>query len=71
MYRESYADLSSAILTYFEIRQETAKTGDQYEDQQILRDLRKTIYSASNDAFSKKVNDATDKLSSALKQYVK
>lgn len=71
MYRESYADLSSAILTYFEIRQNTAKTGDQYEDQQFLRELRKTIYSASNDAFSKKVNDATDKLSSALKQYVK
>ncbi len=70
-YRESYADLSSAISTYFEIRYDEARTGDPYKDQEWLRGLKKTIYSAQDDDFSKKVDNATDKLSSVLKQYVR
>ncbi|MBA7656928.1 hypothetical protein ES703_64857 [subsurface metagenome] len=70
-YRESYADLSSAISTYFDITHDEARTGEQYQNQEWLRGLKKTIYSAPNDDFSKKVDDTTDKLSSALKQYVK
>lgn len=70
-YRESYADLSSAISTYFDIRRDEARTKELYKDQEWLKGLKKTIYSAQDDDFSKKVDEATDKLSSALKQYVK
>ena len=70
-YRASYADLSSAISTYFEIRCDEVRTGELYNNQEWLRGLHKIIYSASNDDYSKKVNSATDKLSSALKQYVR
>ena len=70
-YRESYGDLSSAIETYFEIRYDEARTKELYQNQEWLRGLKKTIYSAANDEFSQKVDEATDKLSYALKQYVK
>lgn len=70
-YRESYADLSSAISAYFEILLNEAKTKDLYQNQKWLKGLKYTIYSAQDDDFSKKVSEATDKLSSALKQYVK
>ena len=70
-YRESYADLASAISFYFDARHDEARTGELYKDQEWLRGLHKTIYSATNDDFSKKIEGATDKLSSALKQYVK
>jgi len=70
-YRESYADLSSAISTYFEIRLDEAKTGDPYKDKEFIREMRKLIYSAQDDDFSKKVDENTVKLSSVLKQYVK
>jgi len=70
-YRESYADLASAVSSYFDVRQDEARTGEQYKDQDWLRELRKTIFSPSGDDFSKKVDGATDKLSLALKKYVK
>ncbi len=70
-YRESYVDLSSAIETYFDIRHDEVRTGDRYKDQEWLRGLKKTIYSAREDDFSKKIDNATDKLSSVLKQYVR
>jgi len=70
-YRESYGDLSSAISTYFEIRYDEAQTKELYKDPKWLRGLKKIIYSATNDDFSQKIDEATEKLSSALKQYVK
>lgn len=70
-YRESYANLSSVTSTYFDIRHNEIRTGEQYGNQKWLKELEKTIYSTPNDEFSKKVDDTTDKLSSALKQYVK
>ena len=70
-YRDSYAELASAISTYFDIRLDVARTGLPYKDEEWLRGLQKTIYSGIEDDFSKKVEEATDKLSSALKQYVK
>jgi len=70
-YRESYADLASAIEVYFDVRRDEARTGKQYRDQEWLEELGKTIYFRQDDDFSKKVDEATDKLSSALKQYVK
>ena len=70
-YRESYADLSSAISAYFDTRLDETRIGIPYKDQEWLRGLHKTIYSGTKDDFSMKVDDATDKLSSVLKQYVK
>ena len=70
-FRESYANLSTAIEEYFDIQLDAARTGVPYNDQDYLKALSKIIYSAQNDDFSKKVDEALDKLSSALKQYVK
>jgi len=70
-YRESYADLSSAIASYFEIIYDEARTGNPYNNQEWLRELRKTISSDSIDDFSMKVDDATNKLSSSLKKYMR
>jgi hypothetical protein len=69
--RGSFAELSSAISSYFDVRQDEARTGQNYRDQDWLKELSRTIYSAKDDDLSKKVDAAIDKLSSALKQYVK
>ena len=70
-YRESYAELSSAISSYFDSRLSEVKTGELYQDQEWLKGLHKIIYGRRDDELSKKVNNATDKLSLVLKQYVK
>ncbi len=70
-YRGSYADLSSAISAYFDDRLDEAKTGELHRDQEWLKGLHKIIYSVKEDNFTNQVNDATDKLSLVLKQYVK
>ena len=70
-YKESYVDLASAISSYFDTLYDEARTGELYKDQKWLKELRNTIYSVTNDDFSKKIEEATDKLSSTLKQYVK
>lgn len=69
-YRESYAELSSAISSYFDCRLSEVKAGELYQDQEWLKGLHKIIY-GTDDELSKKVNNATDKLSLVLKQYVK
>lgn len=71
VFRESYGDLSSAIESYFETRHEEVIKGDMYHDQDWLKELRKIIYSVSRDDFSKRIEGATERLSSALKVYVK
>ena len=70
-YRESYADLSSAVSSYFDVRHDEVRTGDRYKNQDWLKGLKRTIYSAPGDDFSKKIGEATDKLSSALRRYAK
>ena len=69
-YKESYIDLSTAISSYFDVRQDEARTGESYHDQKWLKELNKTIFGGTPDDFSKKIDEATEKLSSALKQYV-
>ncbi len=70
-YRESYAELASAIESYFDVRRNEAKSGDQYRNQDWLRELRNIIYSSADDDFSRKVDDATNQISEALKKFVR
>jgi len=70
-FRESYAELSSAISSYFDTTYKQARARQPYKDQEWLKELHHTIYSVGEDDLSKKVDEATEKLSSALKQYVK
>jgi hypothetical protein len=70
-YRENYAELASSVSSYFDTRKDEAHTGVPYKDQEWLKELHMTIYAVKEDNFSKKINEATDKLSSTLKQYVK
>ncbi len=70
-YTESYANLSTAISDYFSIRYDEVRTGNPYIQQDYIKELKNIISSIPSDDFSTKVNDATDKLSSALKQYVR
>ena len=71
VFRHSYAELSSAIYSYFETRRDEAVTGDMYHDQDWLKELKKEIYSAKDDDFFKRIDEATNQLGSALKAYVK
>ncbi len=70
-YRECYGELSSAIAEYFDTRLDEVRRNKIYKDQKWLTELSKTIYGGPPDNFSKKIDEATDKLSSTLKQYVK
>ncbi len=70
-YRESYADLASAIESYFDVRRDEAKSSEPYKDQDWLRELRNIIYSSTDDDFSKKVDDATNRISKTLKKFVR
>jgi hypothetical protein len=69
-YRESYAELSSAITSYFDTRVNEVKTGIPYKDYEWMKGLHKIIYGVEQN-FIKKIDEATEKLSVALKQYVK
>ena len=71
VYRSSYADLASAIDSYFRTRYDEAKIGSLLGDQDWLQELHKKIYGIPDDDFSKQINDATKRLAPALKVYVK
>ena len=71
MYRSSYADLASAIDSYFRDRYDEAKIGSLLGDQDERQELHKKIYGITDDDFSKQINDATKRLAPALKVYVK
>jgi len=66
-----YAELSSAIESYFETTYREAITNSVYQDQEWLKELKKIIYSAGGDDFSKEIDEVTDKLASTLRPYVK
>lgn len=70
-YKSEFAELSSAISSYFDTRADEARTGIPYKDQDWLKGLHKEIYSMGDDEHSKVVNEATEQLASSLKQYVK
>jgi hypothetical protein len=71
VYRRSFGELSSAIYSYFEERKHEAETRNLYKDKDWLKKLRNTIYAIPEDNLSKQINEATDKLESALQVYVK
>lgn len=71
VFRHSYAELSSAIDSYFETRHEEVIKHEKYQEQDWLKELKKEIYSAKEDDLSKKIDEAKDQLASALKAYVK
>jgi len=70
-YRSSYAELSSAIYSYFETRHDEAIGQDVRQRQEEQKELKKEIYSAARDDFSKRIDQATEQLATALKTYVK
>lgn len=71
VYRRSYAELSAAIYSYFETRREEVVRSDPYKDQDWLRELHKIIYLRTEDDFSKRIEEATTNLKTALQPYVK
>lgn len=71
VHRKSYAKLSSAISTYFAVRQDEADSSSQYQDQDFLHGLHKVIYLVGTDSLTEKVDEATATLGSALRVYVK
>ncbi len=70
-YSKSYAELSTAVAEYFDARLKEAKSGKLLKDQDWLKELRHVIYQIPDDEFAQKVSEATEKLSSAAKQYVR
>jgi len=69
-YQTKWAELSSAIDSYFEVRRDEAVSGHKYHDQDWLKELKKEIYSRVDDDFAKQTEGATDQLASALKPYI-
>jgi len=70
-FRQAYAEVSSAISTYFDIEEDAARSGAQYHDEKFLRELRFTIYERSEDKLSKQVSAVIPNLEKALESYVK
>jgi len=71
MFKECWAELSTAIEDYFSIRHEEIVKGSAYGDQNWLRELSKEIYATSNDRMSNKVSQAKERLLGVLKAHVK
>ena len=71
IYRRNFAELSSAMSSYFEERHRGAISRMAKIDDGWLKELHKTIYSRTDDDFSKQIEEATTKLESALQAYVK
>ena len=70
-YRDSHAELSSAIYAYFQTRREEVIGSGSYKDQDWLKKLHKIIYGQTEDDFSKRIEDATTKLKTGLQACVK
>ena len=68
---DSYADISSAVSSYFDVRRDEAITGISYRDQEWMRKLHEEIYSGTQDELSQKVINAVEKLSLTVKHYVR
>ncbi len=70
-YGEIFLEIVSAVIVFFDTRLREAQTGVPCTDQEGLKKTEDKIYSSPNDDVSRKMKDATDKLASSLKQYVK
>jgi len=71
VFNERYAELSSAIYSYFEERHRGVTSSGANIDHAWLKELHKIIYSRTGDDFTKRIEEATAQLASALKAYVK
>ena len=69
VYRKQFAELSSAISSYFDTVARGCPLSD--EDQKWLRELSKDMYSRGDDDFSQLIREATTNLAQALKPYVR
>jgi len=65
------AELSSAIISYFQTRYEEINKGTLINDQDWMRELHHEVYSPKKDILLEKIVGAKDQLSSTLKKYVK
>ena len=70
-YGEIFFEMVSAVVVFFDTRFREAQTGVLCTDQKGLKKTEDIMYSSPNDDVSRKVEDATKKLASSLKQYVK
>jgi len=68
---KSWAELSSAVYDFFEVRIDEARSGEMYRDQDWLRGLRHVLFSSGNDSFSQQIDGAIEQLSSALKPHIR
>lgn len=71
VFRSSYGELGSAIDEYFLERIERISKGHAVWDDAWLKELRKDISSRPGDSLSQNIDEAIEKLASALKVYVK
>lgn len=70
-FRHCYGELASAIESYFEATYKAATRTSVNSDQDWLKDLHRTIYTASSGDLLKRIDEATAQLASTLKAYVK
>jgi len=71
IFRYNYAELATAIESYFEETYKEARGRSENIDQGWLKGLRKTIYSIPGHGLLKQIDEATVQLASTLKAYVK
>lgn len=71
IFGHSYAELATAIESYFEETYREARGTSENIDQGWLKGLRETIYSIPGRGLLKQIDEATAQLASTLKAYVK
>jgi len=71
IYRESYANLKTAIDEYFEIKVEASIKESQYNNHDYLTELSHIVYGTSTDDFSKKIYSTHEQLAGELKAFIK
>lgn len=68
---QSFGELYSAIEYYFETRDQEARSSATHGDREWRNGLSRTVYSRPGDDFSKRLDEAIDRLASTLRAYVK
>jgi len=71
IYRKSFAELSSAIYSYFETRRHEVVSNRPYENQDWLNNLHHIIYQLPDSDYLKNIESINEELASVLKRYVR
>jgi hypothetical protein len=71
IFRRNYAELATAIESYFEVSYKEANGTSVNTDRDWLEKLRKIIYSMPGSSLLEQIDEATAQLASTLKAYVK